>query len=127
MSIDCYNLNSSDYRISVPFTIPKEEEVDKVFESYKDNPKSINAPIPETIIVDIIKMDVEYNGEKYYGINFILINLKRILKDLNLSIYKKFNFKLLNNNGIEAKYCDFLKKETKYLFHYDGNSNLIVL
>lgn len=126
MSIDCYNLNVSDYRISVPFTIPK-EEVDKFFKNYKDNPKSINAPVPETIIVDIMKVDVEYNGKKHYGINFILINLKRILKDLNLSIYKKFNFKLLNNNGNEAKYCDFLKKETKYLFHYDGNSNLIVL
>ena len=126
MNSNFYNLKVSDYRISVPFT-SSNDEIENIITKFKANPKSVNTPIPDTEIVDILKVSVKNNNKEYFGVSFLLINLKKILKDLKLSEFDKFSFRLLNNQGIEAKYCDFLKKDTKYLFHYDGNSNLIVL
>mgnify|MGYP003389490875 FL=1 len=106
-------LKEKNYRINYPITIPEELIEDKIKE-FK-NGKSL---LHGCIIVHISKVSLEYEGEIICGINLVLVNIQKIIIDLEKYINDTFFIKLIDEEGNNADKCFLTKKNLPYLFYY---------
>jgi hypothetical protein len=106
-------LKEKCYRISYPITIP-EELIENKIKEFK-NGKSL---LPGCILVHISKICLEYEGKINYGINLVLVNIQKIIIDLEKYINDTFFIKLIDEEGNNADKCFLTKKNLPYLFYY---------
>mgnify|MGYP005657795293 CR=1 FL=1 len=116
-----YEVKAGGYRISYPITVPEELIEDKIKE-FK-NGKSL---LPGCILVHISKISLEYEGKMNYGINLVLVNIQKIIIDLEKYINDTFFIKLIDEEGNNADKCFLTNKSLPYLFYY-CNQNLEVI
>ena len=107
------SLKAEGYRINFPITIPEELKKDKIKE-FK-NGKSL---LPGCIIIDMSNVSLEYEGEIICGINLVLVNIQKIIIDLEKYINDTFFIKLIDEEGNNADKCFLTKKNLPYLFYY---------
>ena len=116
-----YEVKARDYRISYPITISEELIEDKIkqFSTYK-------SPLPGCFIVHIDKISLEYEGKLNRGIKLVLVNIQKIIIDLENYINDKFFIKLIDEEGNNSDKCFLTNKSLPYLFYY-CNQNLEVI
>ncbi len=107
------SLKANSYRINYPITIP-EELIEKNIIQFQTG----KITLPGCEIVHISKVSLEYEGEIICGINLVLVNIQKIIIDLEKYINDTFFIKLIDEEGNNADKCFLTKKNLPYLFYY---------
>ena len=125
MSIPTITCKASLYRIICPFTLKKEDRDSKMDEFINSKIYNIISPIKGFVVVDMQPIDYERHCQVYYGINYILINFIKFMRDFKKTVYYPFFIKLVDDNDKYADYCSITKQSIP--FHYYFNSETITL
>jgi hypothetical protein len=108
-----YELKAKGYRISYPISIQEELVEDKIKQFY-----TIKSPLPGCTIINIAKIRLKYEGEMICGIKLVLVNIQKIIIDLEKYINDTFFIKLIDEEGNNADKCFLTKQKLPYLFYY---------
>lgn len=126
MSSPTFEVSAKDYRINIPFQLP-EEVIDEKIKLFYTDPGKVKSPIPGLALVNIRKVDTEYQGEKLVGIMFVCISLQKFMVDKGLKETDKFFVKLIDAEGNFADKCLLTSEKVPYFFYYDGDKHFNVI
>lgn len=127
MALPTITCSASKYRVICPLTLEKKERDSKMEEFIKSQKKNkhVLSPIKGLLVVDMQPIDYKKQGVVYYGINYVLINFIKLMRDFKKTVSYSFYITFVDDNGLNANYCNIIKQYIPY--HYYFNSITITL
>ena len=125
MTIPTITCKASLYRIICPFTLKKEDRDSKMAVFINSKIYNVISPLKGFVVADMQSIDYEKDGYMYYGINYILINFIKLMRDFKKSVSYSFFILFLDDSDENADYCFITKRYIPY--HYYFNYDTITL
>ena len=126
MSAPTFEVLAKDYSTNIPFQLP-EEVIDEKIKLFYTEPGKVKSPVPGMALVNIRKIETEYQGGKKIGIMIVCVSLQKFMVDKGLKETDKFFIKLRDGEGNFADKCLLTQEKVPYFFYYDGAKHFKVI
>ena len=119
MSIHTITCKASLYRVICPLTLDKEDR-DSKMEEFINSKNYIKSPVKGLMIVDMQPIDYDYDkdGIVYYGINYVLINFIKIMRDFEKNVSYSFFIKFVDDKYDKVDLC-ITKQYIPYHYYFN--------
>jgi len=117
MSVPNITCKSSQYRVICPLTLEKQDR-DSKMEEFINEKNHVNSPVKGLMVVDMQPIDYEKDGKVYYGINYVLVNFIKIMRDFKKTVSYSFFIKFVDNKGDKVDCC-ITKQYIPYHYYFN--------